>query len=142
MRINNVLSGRIAFYDRNPKTLLFAYQAASIAPHAQTSRWAYTVPTSRRFQGNAGELSITRQTAAAPVGVVIATIFVTPVGFSAQYALQARTYSNVIDGGRNLIASLPFPLVAGDAISCFSSDASSSGLVDYDLLFNGTEFDA
>lgn len=114
-----------------PTLSLQSYNAAAIAPHVATVRWTYTVPAARFAVVEFLHVSLTRQTAAAPVGEAIAAIGIIPSGGALSRILQVVIFTNAVGdkdhaewGGRILLA-------AGDALEGRTIDTSTGGTFRY-----------
>jgi hypothetical protein len=144
MRITSTGAGaRPAFYDRNPTAKAFgAYQSAN-APHGQTTRANYTVPTGRKFSLGAYLAYFDRATAATTIGFQSALIDYTPSGGGIQYIGMVSFYgSNAGDTTKQNVGSGGLVCGAGDLLHSSDGDASTGGTADYNTSIVGTEFDA
>lgn len=142
MRLNNVFSGRPAYYDRTPTTIVNSANTVAAAPHGGVNRWTYTVPTARKFQiGNLYVLCV-RATVAGTGALFGASIISTPSGGAAATILDTQSMSNAIDGGKHIASGNSSVLKAGDNLVGNDFDNSTTGTITFEEGMEGTEFDA
>lgn len=141
MRVGHLNVTRPEWYDRTPSVSLLSFNM-SLAPHANTQRLSYTVPSGRKAYLEFLYLSLFRTAAAAPAGVVFLTFDYTPNG-------GLLTNLAVIDYGGNAVGDRvaemvgsTFTMLVGDQLALFTSDSGTGGSVIYRLGVKITEFDA
>jgi hypothetical protein len=128
---------RLAYYDRAPTNTALNFQVNAVTPHATTTRATYTVPTARKAIVTGGTMGWRRVTAAG-----------TPSSFSNQLAApsgflaQASSLTNTVDKSTDLTVSSGQVALAGQSIAFTTSDASTTGTVDYYGVCGILEFDA
>ncbi len=131
------MAARLAYYDRNPTEVTIIGQAIGAAPHADTQRSTYTVPTARKALLGIGSVYVRRITVAAPVGAVIARVLTAAIG-----TLQCQLSSNTVDANVALPGENGNVLLAAVQIQLRDQDSSTGGTVDYSENQPMTEFDA
>ena len=136
MRLNNVFSGRPAYYDRNPLRLANASFSAALAPHAAATRFTYTVPTGRTFMLGFAEVQVVRVTAAGTPSRLNSDVY-----YAANAIVDATVWGNAVNDARIISASGGTTFVAGDVLTGKDQDASTGGTVDFTQSLFGTEFD-
>jgi hypothetical protein len=141
MRINNVFSGRPAYYDRNPTLPNQRFGQNAVAPHGLTTRFTYTVPSARKAFLGALYAHVFRVTAGAPVGLVVCTVTHTNGANIANLVDFAFT-DNTLLAQRQVAYGSSDVMVAGDTLVLQTSDGSTGGTVDYRIDSKITEFDA
>lgn len=142
MQVNSPSSSRAAWYDRNPSMLVLNYQASSIAPHAETIRWSYIVPSGRKAIIEAIVVHLIRTTVATSINEYGAYVrAVLPNNYNAQVrlidTLVNTQYYNVNDEFAGALT-----LFEADTLQAVTYDGSTGGTVSYYLAHKGTEFDA
>lgn len=139
--IGNVGGARPSPWDRNPVNRgKNAY--ANVAPHGATTRWTYTCPTGKKAYLVNAMVGMMRRAVAAPVGVFTVEIDVTCVDATAAQLMVLRSIDNSITKEQNAMIGASAPLVAGELISSFTTDASTGGTVEYISGAWLQEFDA
>lgn len=141
MRFTNVFSGRPSFYDRTPLDVQKS-TSLQVAPHAQTQRWIYTVPSARKAQITLLENWVNRITVATTASQVTMFIKNTPSGGSTLVVSEATFFGNNIDSRTQHTRGNTAILLAGDAIESDDSDASTAGTAHLGANLMATEFDA
>ncbi|SRR5712691_3575954 len=142
MRIYTTPRTTANYYDRAPLHKSASGGTFNTAPHAQTTRWSYTVPAGRKFALEAWQLNEYRMAAAAPIGQWIVTIEVSPLGAGFVNIQQIETEKNAV--GDQVIQNLAgtIYLLASDVLRGTDSDLSTGGTTTQNSIFRGTEFDA
>jgi hypothetical protein len=127
------------WYDRGMVFINNRYRGASVAPHAETSRWTYTVPTAKRAVITYFSLQVLRQTAATTLGNAYAYI-----GFSGAVVatvFDLGLYNNTV-GEKSILSSHPFIVIpAATVVTGFTSDDSTGGAMNYIVILSLHEFD-
>lgn len=127
---------------RNAILVSKRYAATGVAPHAQTQRLAYTVPTARRFRLSVVQLFAYREAVAAPVGLMtIRCLHTDSVPVDAVVPMGV-SISNVVGGGNNVLAALVNDYEAGRVIAADTTDLSTGGTFQFDISFLGMLYDA
>lgn len=133
---------RPTYYDRNPVAKAFTYDAAAVAPHAQTTRWTYTVPAGKKAQLQTSTFMLERDAAAAPAGYTRSQIVYTPSG-GGNFAIYVVEFVNAgVDANRSSNIGLGMTLLAGDQLISQTQDGSTGGSVAYVVGSTLQEFDA
>lgn len=132
---------RAQWFDRNPVKVAALY-SNTVAPHAATERFSYTVPVGKKCVIEITNVSVTRTTVAAA-----------PAEFQASItdrtgAVHVFTYAQVCGSG-NIVGDYlkdnigsTIVLKAGDIVASHTLDASTGGTVTYRISLKGTEFNA
>ncbi|HYS76894.1 MAG TPA: hypothetical protein VEM38_12445 [Burkholderiales bacterium] len=128
--------------DRNPTAKVFNSSTGSVAPHAGTIRWTYTVPASRKCLVEFIALLQVRITAAAPVGLWQNAIQYTPSGGGATTIWNLISIGNAINDKDHEDLGASMTLLAGDTLNQLDADASTGGTTQQVSGFKGTEYDA
>lgn len=128
--------------DRNGVTTLSTSGPATVAPHAPTSRWAYTIPAGKKICSNTIQGAMMRETAAAPVGICNMEVRVQPSGGSIATAIYRIFLNNAVDAGIDFLVTPGFMLRAGDYIDCRTTDNSTGGTTIFQTSHTFTEYDA
>ena len=129
------------WYDRNPKAIWKTYEAAK-APHGDTERWKYEVPTDKKAYMEMAHLWVCRGTAAGTVGYANSYVTYQPKGGSSAFLVLAQLHSNTVGEKNTKNFSVVFTMLEGDVLKGFTSDGSDGGQC---IFFNNikiTEFDA
>lgn len=137
----NATAGRPAWYDRNPAGQNNIY-TNTVAPHAETDRWTYTVPSNKKAWLSTVCLQMTRVTVAAPIGKYYALMYYQPAGGSNFAFLYISSFANVAGDERLLTISPQMGLIAGDRLDCATQDLSTGGTVEYFEAATVATFDA
>lgn len=136
-------SSRPKWYDRNPKTRIIFEHTGAIAPHAETIRDSYVVPTDRMAIVQNLQLTVIRVSAGAPVGnAYITTKYIEKnVTTWDNWYVTCGPANNAGDRGE-LILSECAVLQATDNLDFYTGDDGTAGTVDYLISGMITEFDA
>ena len=131
---------RLAWHDRNPSQAAFNY-GNTVAPHANTQRWTYTVPAARKCMIEVLMARALRVTVAAPVGRAGGFVYLSNVTNNPAL-IDVALINNTVGAidARNLGGSVT--LLAGNTIEAWTSDASTGGTVEWAMMMKGLEFDA
>jgi hypothetical protein len=137
VRIGHLQQTRPHYYDRNPAIQHVIYAATGVAPHGGTSRATYTVPSGKKAIVEAAHVAVTRQTAAAPVGLISFRLTIAGANLGSLYYMRNAVgdYEQLTD----LTGGL-FP--AGTAFDLDTTDASTGGTCAYHGGVKIMEFDA
>lgn len=143
MRLSNIQAmSRPEPSDRNGTAQTIVYGANGVTPHAQTVRASYTVPAGRKAVVEASFCQMYRDNVAAPVNIVTASLYYTKSGGAAQQVLNAFSGNNTLWSGDHVYEGWSLRLFAGDAITLYTSDASTGGTNTFNLFARATEYDA
>lgn len=144
MRIYFPGAARPAWYDRNAAVDSLIFSAVSIAPHANTSRAAFTVPTNRKALVASWFSELMVVTAPSVGGSKISQVVITPDGGSTQNLAFTRLYDIhvVVGTPRAQANSGQIALLQGDVLEIFTSDGGTGGTVAYNTGVAFNEFDA
>ncbi|HYS77056.1 MAG TPA: hypothetical protein VEM38_13260 [Burkholderiales bacterium] len=136
-------SPRANYYDRGATTKQAGTLAANSAPHGQTIRWTYTVPTNRRLALEFIGTWQMRDTVAAPVGTWFTLIDYQPSGAGLAATLMiVQNLGNNINDRDTVYVGASMTLYPGDTLRGSDSDASTGGSTRQLPTFKGTEYDA
>lgn len=132
-------SARQHYYDRSAAGLTLTY-GDTVAPHAETVRWSYTTPSNRAAMLGGLALSVLRVSAAGTAGIVLirAKYRVASAGLS--YYDTVPLLDNNVGAHNQLAVTLSFVMQVGDIIELLTSDASTTGTVEYDGSLHGVEY--
>ncbi len=133
----SLISVRGPYYDRNPSSKGSSFSLTGTAPHAQTNRIVYSVPTGRKAIVTTGTGQIRRAVAATTVGE--AQVLMAGAG-GTFYVLSNK--SNTVDQQLGLTVGPAESFNAADNVVVQTSDASTAGTVDYAGSIGIEEFDA
>ena len=142
MQANNSGQGPLPPTARGPVAKPFVYSTNSIAPHSATQRWAYTVPTSRRALCQTSFLQIIRQTAAGASAGVYTFIDLTPNGGSTTQIANMQFISNTVGASVQSGGCSGLDIGAGDVVSGYTGDNSTTGTMMYSNEACFIEYDA
>jgi len=132
VRVGHASGQRQQPIDRLSTTIGQFWYSDDVAPHAETERFAYTVPTGYKAIITQAEGIVQRATAATTVGRVKAYVDTTP-----GYVVRAHLLKNNVGDSEQHMVPFTQPLLAGDYANGYTSDASTGGTVDYVLNFIG-----
>jgi len=133
---------RPAWYDRNPLTRWQTYIGSNVGPHAETTRWTYTVPAGKKATVELTYLYVRRASAPTTASQISVDVKFTPSGGSAATVVRAETFTAVTTDVISITNPIAMFLGVGDVLAVTSSDASTGGTVNYILTAKITEFDA
>jgi len=142
MRIVYPPGARTEFYDRNPIQIQGVYEARAIAPHAQTTRWTYTVPAGKKMYAGSLFCGIVCDTDQTGGGECDSSIAMTPSGGAVGGLLRASMAFSSTTTGRAEPAVGGGYFLAGDALLGRTEDLGTGGTISYLVSLQGTEFDA
>lgn len=131
---------RNQWYDRNPVARRSVYAALN-GPSVATQRWSYTVPSGKKFALQTAECLVNRKTVAGTPETVQNYINYSPSGSGQDSFLVSLITDNVVGSkDRGSIAGTVV-LLEGDALTAFTSDASTGGTHWDFITMQGLEFD-
>jgi hypothetical protein len=142
MRVSSFAVARPTYYDRNGTSIVKAYQAYGIAPHAEVQRWIYTAPAGEKAYVEMLQTMVYRQTVAGVASRYWSEMFFTPSGGSATKILEVTSQSNVVDTQSNIIIAGSMLLFPGDSLEGQTADASTGGTTYVIVSAKFTQFDA
>lgn len=138
MRTNNVFSGRPAYYDRNPSNGTAVANLVGGAPHANTTRATYTVPSARKAILSGGYLRMHRVTAAGTLGETRQYL----LGGSGGIIQINDFINNTVDFQQFVNFAISSIATAGQSFIIQDFDGGIGGTVDYNGTLEAIEFDA
>jgi len=143
MRTGQPIISRPAWYDRNPVQKVGNY-IGTHGPHSTVERLSYTVPAGKKAMVEILLVMVRRQTAAATPGIAQCICQLTPSGGSITSILYAllRAEFNAAKDVMLLSIGTSMTLLPGDKLSFSTSDGSTNGACDYEMMYKATEFDA
>lgn len=142
MRVNQVLSSRPQFYDRNPLAVIQSSGSAGNAPIGSTVDWSYTVPAGRKAQVTSTNIVNVRDAVATTAGEIRITIAIIPSGGSITNFMTVTGYDNTVGPTRLSTTGQAIFLGTGDLLRGLHQDLSTGGTFAYAVRASVTEFDA
>ena len=142
MNFFTVLASRPEYYDRNPTTIALSYNAAGVAPHANTTRVTYTVPSLRKAFVEMVYVTGIRDSAAGAASYMQVRSTITPSGGANQVILDGIAINNTVGNGSQCGPGAIGALLAGDLVSTTTLDASTGGSYIYSEGLKAIEYDA
>jgi len=140
MRVSSYAVARPAYYDRNSASNTQEY-VATVAPHAGTNRFSYTVASGKKMQLEFALAAMYRATAAAAVGQYSAIVFV-QVGTNTPRIAYIDSVKNTVDKTEQTTSLGSVTIYAGESLSGYTSDGSTGGTVQYVIQAKATLYDA
>jgi len=132
----------IQWYDRNPKNVFNFYGVPGVAPHAETERWIYTVPTGKKAFVEVAMLKVLRWTASTLVNWAGASIHYLPAGGVDHPLIDAWLFASALGTMETVILGQSLLMFSGDVLRGLTADSNADGTVYYFLSSKITEFDA
>lgn len=117
-----------------------SYTAGAVGPHANTSRFTYTVPAGRIARVQLLYALSLRDAAPGAAGQGFARFTFAPAGGGATLLMGALVQSITVGDQQSLAWGNDLWLFAGDVIDALTSDNSVGGSHFYNLGFKATEF--
>jgi len=114
------------WYQSNFKSQMNYYQPNTLAPHASTTRWTYTVAASRIAQVMSAHASIYRVTAPGTAGAATLSIYASD-GTNYPMIVEVRENTSTTDIHKLNTQGIGPILTAGETITCDTSDLSVTG---------------
>ncbi len=128
------------YYDRNPVPQLEQDESA-YAPHGETERWSYTVPSGKRAYIETLFLYVRRTSVATTVGYANVYVRYLPAGGSQVLLLMAELYDNNM-GANAIQHGTQFGLInPGDKLLAITRDTSMGGVINPTVSAKIIEFD-
>ena len=124
------------WYQTNFAAKISNYSAADVAPHADTTRWTYTVPASRLAIVTHLLMQFYRKTAATTVNTT--TIYV--IGPSNLILSLIQSYDNNVGSQSHNIIGQSMILTAGQSLAAHTYDQSTGGTHDFTVSMTAMEF--
>ncbi len=129
----------IEYFERGAAPINNSYAAGGVAPHVSTLRFTYTVPTGKYALLHTLTAFLIRDGAPGAAGVARGFYLVLRGGVTAY--LTYATFLNAAVGTDILRETAhQSMLFAGDQVLAYTSDASTTGTVEYRLSAALTEF--
>jgi hypothetical protein len=125
------------YFDRNPIVATIQFSSVGTAPHSNTIRQTYTVPTLRKALVQSHHINLVRATVATTPGNYTSSGQAGGLNTSIVYA-----ESNVVGAYHQSDLSMSLPILAGATASMADADASIGGTVDIAEVMVIMEFDA
>lgn len=123
--------------DRNPTTVVRSYAAGGVAPHPETDRWTYTVPTGRRAAVTYAEADVFRDAAPSTLGVITVSIY-----YNNNLVLRSIVWNNTVGARDFKLMTGLMVLNPGDTLRATTEDSSTGGSANYRISAMIVEFDA
>lgn len=142
MRVFNLGTARPQWYDRGPIAIGQLYAVNGVAPHAQTTRWTYTVPASRKALIEVSQVSIARDGAAGAASTSYATITTTGVTNAQPIFSFTQQVSNTLGTFAQSNVGTNALLLAGQSLTSTTQDNSTGGTNGYTVSAKITEYDS
>ncbi len=136
MKVTSYAVARPAFYDRAAAASTQSINVV-VAPHAQTTRFTYTVPANRKAYVENIRVFMNRQTSAATAATMVAAI--AAGGVELKYL---ATTNNTPGTQFNDMSTAQVTLYPGDVMTGYTIDTSVGGTVNFVIQSKSTEFDA
>lgn len=140
MRLSSLAAARPAYYDRNASSFSAAY-AATVAPHANTTRWTYTVASGKKL--------LVESAAAYAIRTAAATV--NSYGWGLVTTYDGTNYTNILPMVINLTAlaavdraymGQSVTVYAGQQILGATWDTATGGTIQWEIDAKGTIYDA
>jgi hypothetical protein len=141
MKVSSFAVARPAYYDRAAITKNLAYGAANVAPHANTTRFTYTVPAGRKMFVESACVASFRDTAAAVVGQQFMNVVMYD-GTTYCNLIANYYYTTALGAVQNQILGNSATVYAGHQVIGATWDFSTGGTQDLRLSVKGSEYDA
>jgi len=137
LRVGFPAGPRLEWYDRNPQAARQQYSGTNVTPHAFTIRFTYTVPTGKKTFVMAAFVRTIRVQVATTLGPSTIGIYLADKFLIARAHCDNTLYSTVAaEVGHSGI------LLAGETCKGGTSDASTGGQMDFDIITHLVEFNA
>ena len=130
------VGGRPPYYDRNPAGVSEFYNGVGIAPHAETQRVTYTVPTGKKALLESMFVSVAQETAA--TDDLEALLY---VALGSSPWVTALTFNRALDTRDNMAIGPAGFLPPGGLIRAFSKDLKTGGTMSHRCGIRITTFD-
>lgn len=140
--IGQVSASRPNYYDRTLAIATASYLAEGLAPHADTQRWSYTVPSGKKAYLQALTCMMHRDIAAAPAARAIVFARYTPSGGSATYLAVVKELQNALGIPHSSSFAGTGVMRAGDVLISETGDGSTGGAYTFLSAAWLAEFDA
>lgn len=124
-------------WDRNQVEVARTYEAGTIAPHAETTRWTYTVPANKKLRICSAHAFIQRESAAGAV-----SFHGVRVKHDGNTFLTASSRNNAIVDAVITNSNPQVDAIAGSVITATTQDNSTGGTVAYGAFMQAYEYDA
>ena len=141
MRVSSYAVARPQYYDRNATTKNLAYGAAAIAPHLNTTRFTYTVPSGRKCFVESLSVSSYRDSAATVAGQQLLNIVVYD-GVTYCNLISLYYATTTVGAVQTQILGNNATVYAGHVILGATWDLGTGGTQDLRLSAKGSEYDA
>jgi hypothetical protein len=138
MKLGSLAGARPMYYDRNPVVINGNFFGLSIAPHATTTRWTITNPSTKKAYIDAGSIAIMRMTAATTASMGFAAIE-QPSGNPVLLCVYSTSTVNSVT---NMSLSGTIYVGPGDSVLGITYDGSIGGTIFYTNYAHGVQFDA
>jgi len=142
MRIVYPAGARNDLYDRNGASKGAGFAANAVASHADTQRWSYTAPASRKLLVGSLSTTINPQNAGGPANLAQCYGRLTPSGGAATTCcgLALTLGGGVIATSASHLQGMI--LMPNDQLEGRTVDLSTGASASYFIAFAGLEFDA
>ena len=141
MKLGSLASARPAYYDRAATTKNLAFGTTSIAPHANTTRFTYTVPAGRKMFVESLNVSSFRETIATVAGQQFLNIVVYD-GTTYCNLIALYYYTTAVGSVQSQILGNGATVYAGHQVIGATWDFCTGGAQDLRLSAKGSEYDA
>ena len=143
-RFSSPTSSRPIYYDRNPIDIDEFFQSGFIAPHAQTTRWDYTVPSDKKAFCELFAIQLIVEVIHSTPSGRTNTINYTPSGGAEVNMLRAdlRAGSQTINDRNDKWIGATINLLEGDELLGVTLDLGIGGTSFYTNSVKLTEYDA
>lgn len=141
MRISSYAVARPAYYDRNATSTLQSY-SATVAPHADTTRWTTTIATGKKMSVELLQIYQERRTAAVAASQINIQVNVTSGATTALSVFTNELANNTVGARDYRLITNVCTLYAGEVIYVTTTDASTGGTALFLAVMKGTTYDA
>lgn len=130
-----------AWHDRNATARGRSYSAGAVAPHGSTTRWTYTVPSSKKCLLESAWCLVMRDGAAAPAGRARSLVYV-DTGDGTSEVGEPQILTNGVGDQQSALVAGQMTLNAGGIVAAVTEDSSTGGTVRFMATAKLTEYDA
>jgi len=144
MRVGQLQPSRPVYYDRNPISQTINYDASAVAPHADTVRGTYTVPSGKKAYLETVWLHTLVATVAAPAGLKRTRILlvIATGGTSTLDDAVLAAVENTAGNKEHVSYQGSLLMMVSDVLELHTEDGGTGGTVDHRMAAKFVEFDA
>ena len=141
MKVTSYAVARPSYYDRGATSINKAYGSSAIAPHANTTRFTYTVPANRKMVIENICVTSYREAVATTVGQVFLNLVLYD-GTTYCNLIALYTNANTVGATTNNVIGQCATVYAGEQLLGATWDLGTGGINDFRLSTKGTEYNA